>query len=410
MHETFSTNRVSRHRGGSGQITRIGFRATCVLTLSLLTASSVYATPLLKGGKNGRPPAFPKNSTLCVLIQADPKGQGRDQLLKEGVERWTKPLADRMITVNVVIGDPPAGKTNPIRYRWVNDGILSNGMEIGPGKNDGAAQPITSPDGSTLVGGEAVIRNALPATTDAQKEALRTVGQHELVHALGLADDNQGDVTRHAHPSSELNDRDKKELNFLYGTATSGGTTKPTGQVLQIGGGAGMGFFQYQLNFVAANALANPSDPEHVSLFTMNIPPSLVTGVAPPPGWLGFVPGKTVAMNDPFFADGFMLDGAGDPPPWDPTSPMAYVAFRASPEEALRDGLPPGFDPALSLDNPSLLFTISTTPSALDGPVQVWSGDASQTVVGPVVPEPSSLVLLGSGLLGLAGWRRRFRI
>ena len=160
---------MSRRNPGSSFV----WLAIPVVMCAFLTASDVHATPLLKGGKNGKPPAFPKNSTLCVFIQTDPKGQGRDQLLKEGVERWTKPLADRMITLVVAIGDPPAGKPNTIRYRWVNDGMLSNGMEIGPGKNDGAAQPTTSPDGSQLTGGEAVIRNALPSNTDAQKNAIQ---------------------------------------------------------------------------------------------------------------------------------------------------------------------------------------------------------------------------------------------
>ena len=383
----------------------IGVHAASLLTLTFLHASAVYATPLLKGGKNGKPPVFPKNSTLCVFIQADPKNQERDQLLKEGVERWTKLLADRMITLKVAIGNPPAGKVNPIRYRWINDGILSNGMEIGPGKNDGAAQPITSPDGSQLIGGDVVIRNALPATTDAQKEALRIAGQHELVHVLGMADDNQGDVTRHALPSSELNDHDKKELNFLYGTATTGGAGKPKGNVQKTGGGGGMGFFRYHVDFAPANLVRAPNDPEHVSLITLDVAPQFITGLDLPAGWIGLVPTGPVAITDPFFTEGYMLDGAGDPPPWDLNSPASFIALRTSVAEAANDGLPPDFDPALTLDNPGFDLTIFTSNVA-EGPITAWAGGESQTVPGPV-PEPSSLCLIGSGLLGLMGWRRR---
>ena len=381
----------------------------CCLLVGWAHVSFVEAIPLLKGGRDGKGVRFPKNSVLNVFIQPDPKSQGRDQLVKEGVERWKKLLSDRMVTLNVTVGNPPGtgAPANVIRYRWANDGILSNGMELGPGKNDGAAQPFSSQDGSQLIGGDVVLRNALQSESDANKHALRNAGEHELGHVLGFADDSAGSVLKHEQTATprDLNDRDKKELNSLYGTATSGGAKTPKGQVMKIGGGLGMGFVQYQLDFVAGNPLADSTDPEHVALVTLNIPPALVTSVEAPPGWLGFVPGGTVSIDDPFFSEGFMLDGAGDPPPWDPNSPMAYVAFRASPEEALRDGLPPGVDPALSLDNPTLRFTLFTTPDALEGPIQVWAGGESQTVFGPVIPEPSSLWLLGIGV----GWIGFFR-
>ena len=381
-----------------------------VVVSASLGVSSAWATPFTWAEKIKKPPAWPKSSVLNVFIQPDPKNQGRDQLLKEGVERWKELLKQRMITLNVTVGNPPAGAKNAIHYHWVNDGTTVNIMTdirnidtkitIESGTNDGAAFPTPSKDGSTLERGDAFIRNGLAAGSDAQKETIRTIGQHEFVHILGLADDKAGDVTRHQNPSTQPNEHDLKELNSLYGTATTGGSGKPKGQIQQIGGGGGLGFFQYRLDFVPANAIVDPLDPEHVALVTLGIDPHVVTSLELPPGWIGLVPTGPLDPTDAFFAEGYMLDGAGVPPPWDPQSPPDFIALRTSVAEAATDGLSADFDPALTLDNPQLQLTVFTQPGIAEGPIEVWAGGELQTVVGPV-PEPSSLILFGIGLVGV---------
>jgi hypothetical protein len=381
-----------------------------VLLVVGMGASSVGATPFTWAERLKKPPAWKKNSTINIFIQPDPNGLGRDQLLKEGVERWKDALKDRMITLTVTVGNPPAGATNVVHYHWVANGTTVNitteirnidtKITIEAGTNDGAAFPTPSNDGTMLARGDAFVRNNLPATTDAQKETVRTIGQHEFAHILGLADDKQGDVTRHENPSTTLNDRDLRELNSLYGTKTTGGSGKPTGLIQQIGGSGAVGFFNYGLTFNPANAFPDPADPEHVSLITLGIDPGLVTGLQLPAGWIGLVPTGVVDVSDPFFAEGYMLDGSGVPPPWDPLARPQFIALRTSVAEALADGLPPDVDPALSLENPLLELTVFTQAGVAEGPIEVWAGGELQTVVGPV-PEPGCLALLGSGLLGL---------
>ena len=372
---------------------------------SLLWIAQANATPLTFGDQIVKPLTWPKNSTLNVYIQKDPKEKGREQIVKEGVERWKTVMAARNVTVNVTIGDPPAGTENVVRYSWeAEDFKFDNLPKLQLGNNDGIG--ICGFSKTRLLIGKAFLHKDLPADTDAQKNYLRNLSEHEFVHVIGLADDSDGQVTNHEQSDTArtLNDQDKKEINLLYGTANTAGENKPQGMGSKIGGGAASGFYEYQFVFNPGNIITDPNDPEHVSLIDLGIDPSVVTGVDLPAGWLSLISTGVPSPSDPFF-DKYMVDGGVDPSVWDPSNPMSYIAFRTSREKAFSDGLSAGFDPGLTTENLSLNFIVHTKPGVVDGLVSVWAGGELRQLEGPVlVPEPSSFILL---ILGLAAFLKR---
>lgn len=394
--------------------------AAVLLTLG---PGGAEATSITWGDEINKSVAWPKSSTINVFIQKDPKNQGRDALLKEGVERWKQKLADRMITLNVSIGDPPDGTDNPVRYTWEADGVKSEGgeHELGEGKDaafsgptltrdtDSAGRPVKGSERYTE--GSAKVRNALPASTADEKNFLRNLGEHEMTHILGLKDDPQGSVTKHEQKSDDrpFNDRDKEELNSLYGTAGTGGAGKPHGLITPSGGGPAFGFFRFDVDFVAANPVADPDDPEHVPLIIFSIDPDLVTAMQVPPGWVTLIPHGPVAAEDAYFIDDvvFGSDGVIAPSPF--SSIPRFVATQISLVQGLDDGLGPDPDAALSLRHLHFAVTIFTVPDVVLGPIEVWAGGDLQVVAGPVsragAPGGAAFATVGLALLvGRRAW------
>jgi len=373
--------------------------ALCLLVTS--NVPSVYGKAFTWGEQFKRPPAWPNNPalpaaqrTLNVFIQSDPTpALERDFILKDGILRWTPILAARNIILNVSVGDPPPGTLNVIRYRWVKNGTTVNldkllpqgaivelakqpNIKVEGGINDAVAVPIPSADRTRIERGEVFVRNNLLATTPAQQDAIIRIGQHEMVHVLGIADDtsSKASVTRHADPGADFSARDLDEIKSLYG-----GSPIPRGVVTKIGGSAADKFFQYRFDFDSGGGEGG-----HVGLITLDILPQLVDRIEPPPGWISLIPKGHVALTDSFFAEGYMLDGGGNVPPWDPGFPASFIVLRTSVQEASSDGLPADSEPELNSTNPSLTFTVFTLDNVLDGDIQVWAGGDFQSVSGPV--------------------------
>lgn len=353
-----------------------------VLSASFLTPAR--ATPMTWGDDVKTPIRWEKGSTIRVYVQKDPDGKGRDQLAKEGLDRWKQKLADRGITLEVEIGDPPADAKNAVPVTWEDDGTEMVGLKLGPRPDNDGLASCTS-DGKKIVGGEVYLRKALPAETDAEKDFIRNLAEHELTHVLGLADDEKGAVTNHTQPSSARtwNDQDTKELNALYGTAASEGEKKAKGNFEHTGGGPDAGVFQYAVFFEPGNEIPDPLDPEHVPLILIGVDPGLVQEVIPPPGWVVYRP-MADGPEHPYFREGYMVDGVTVPAPWGPARPARYIALRVSHSEATRDGLPPEIDPALSLDTPINPIILLTVPGVRNGIIPVCANGEIQMVPGPI--------------------------
>src|SRR5262245_13484309 len=163
--------------------------------LSLEGGSKAWSSPMINGGSI-QPFRWAAGATINVYIQSDPRNGGRDGLIKEGIERWVSVLAERGLTLNVSIGNPPPNAVNPVSVTFKPDGFTSGGITLGE-KNDALAGP-TSVDKGAITSGAIYFRNdmALP-TTDRQKDQTRNLGEHEMVHVLDLGDDPNGAVTNH---------------------------------------------------------------------------------------------------------------------------------------------------------------------------------------------------------------------
>lgn len=368
-----------------------------IIIACFLVGNSAVATPMDWGAEVVKPLRWSKGSTLNVYVQTDPDNKGRDALAKEGIERWKTLLSDRGITLNVSIGTPPAGTTNPIPVTW--DTVSGGDKGEGYAGSDDV-------DTGFLDNGRIKLEKSLASTTDADKNFIKNLAEHELTHVLGLADDDNSNVMKHLQPSTarEFNEQDTKELNLLYGTKQTAGVNTATGNISLASYDPNIGSLKYKVSFVPGNSFQVLDDPEHVSLINIGIEPRLVKGLNLPVGWIGIMPGSSVSKSDSFFTEGYMIDSDSSLPPWDNSRPMAYLSLRTSVQEALNDGLPIGYDPALAIDNPHFYIEFLIEPNLPLNTVHAYAGGGLQTVPGPV---PGPLPILGASLM--FGWARKLR-
>jgi hypothetical protein len=369
-------------------------------------APEINSTPITWGtDENGDSvQAFGWNNgdTINVFIEPDPDPNPPDRsaLLREGMLRWQGEMAARGVTVNVTVGnppDPPPAGTVPVTYEPSGTTRGDHTLGTGPGQDDGIGSCSGNPDDG-ITGGEIIIRDDIPAGTAAQQEYLRNLGQHEMTHVLGLADDDDGEVTNHLQDSTpnNYNDTDSLELETLYPVIS--------GEAAQ-GQGNTNAFIDpnvYDWDFVFTGL-----PDQHVALITMNVPAEVIVDVIPPPGWAVLNPADPLhkSLDYPYY-ENYMEDCAPSMPPWDPgyTAPLAFRPLFAG--------------EALSVHNPVVHITL-ITQNAERGDMTAWAGGEVQVIEGPValtsdIPTVSewgllliAVLLIGAGVVIL---RRRFQV
>ncbi|HNQ23639.1 MAG TPA: hypothetical protein PKK06_11150 [Phycisphaerae bacterium] len=349
----------------------------------IVASSSAWGTPFTWGedeeGDTIAPLRWPAGSTINIYIEADPDPAPPDRsaLLREGMLRWQAEMANRGITINVTVGDPPnPPPANVVRCTWEPNGTQRGGHTLGTGA--GQDDGIGTCSGDTeLDGGEIVIRDGLPAGTDAERDYIRNLGQHEVTHVLGLADDEDGQVTDHTQGTTPntYNDTDRAEISSLYPVQEQQ-PAQGTGETEQSSNPN-----RYDWDFYYDGPPGG-----HVALITMEVPGEVISQIIPPPGWIALNPGDPgrLSLSYPFY-QGYCEDGAPGRPPWD-ANYRVPLAFRALSAAA-----------SLSMGHPSVHVTLFTV-GAQRGPMRAWAGGPEQVLEGPVAPSPSVPAL------GLIGW------
>ncbi len=353
-----------------------------------LMAVAVQATPMSNGtDANGNPKTalkFPAGSTINIYIEADASAPpDRSALLKEGMDRWVSEMAARGITVNVTVGavpNPPP--SNLVEVTFEPDGTQLGGHTLGTGEGQNDGIGACYDDGTKLDGGKIIIRDGLAAGTDAEKEYLRNLGQHEVTHVLGLADDAAGEVTNHEQgtTANTFNTTDKSEISQLY-PLTGQDSAQATGIVVPSGD-----LLVYDWDFTYDGL-----ESDHVALILLHIEPDLVVDIIPPPGWIALNPADPAhySLDYPFY-EGYAEDWTCDQPLWslDYTAP---VALRALTEEA-----------TLSSSNP-VVHVALIAQNAERGTIDAWAGGDVQTIEGPVAASGSPIPTVSEwGLIVLA--------
>jgi hypothetical protein len=335
-----------------------------------------------------------KGSTIDVYIPPDPDGKGREGLIKEGVERWIKPLADKGVTIKVTIGSVPAdAKKDYVLVKWADAGSVKDNANP---DDEGSGTPIDDGKGHIVASRIDIDRGVTGDTY------IKNLGSHEFGHASGLADDTSSGTDKDGKPAKNVmnpkiptdkdtgfTDKDNKELDTIYADA---GGNFPQGAIAATATALGGGVYHYAYDVTWTGGPEIP-----VVQFGTNGSPVFnvsengfqllgTNAYAPTPdGWFWF------DRRSDFTALGYMEDTAFVRLPADSNPPFLTFVNQMNP---------------LSAEN--TFYTFAFDSIAGPGTIQAYisEGENIREVAGPgPIPEPSALTLFLVGLASLASMK-----
>ena len=395
---------------------RLSIFFTSLIVFIVVTKALAYAP--LTDDTNGGNPVLDKK-TYKVYIQADPTGNGRDQEVKDAVNKWNNELSQYGTTIEIQTGNPPQAPTD---LKKLNEEIekynkdpnpdLKNYPEIaknqaklctiniywettadiikrgGGGSERGMATSIWNFDdkgkANKIESSDVFMPTDPPgAAEEVKKRILHNIALHEMGHVAGFdhytpAQEKTGDImekdaTLHG-TRLDLSDEEKKGLKSFYSDNKSGMKVDESAQPVDLAS-------------LSPDILATiPEDVMHVYEYTYGL------------HWLS---GEEISYFQ-IETQGFPIyfsEGAGSLEDWlvkrpDRTLGENYLKVFAD-ANYLNDLNPDGIFQFYSNAPPGEGWIVYSTSNALRG-------------LAPV-PEPATLFLLLSGICGIFRLRSKLR-